>query len=85
MAKTLTLDDVAVEHSAVPGVRPAKRVRASVGETSVELTVTFGAENGPRPEVTPEYVQAQLDATKDRARKEALWQEQVRLAVQNLV
>lgn len=85
MSKLLILDDVSVEHSVIPGVRPARRVRASVGETVVELTVTFGAEDGPRPAVTPEYVQAQLDAAKQRAREEALWQEQIRLAVQNLV
>jgi len=85
VAKELILSDVRIEHFDQPGKRPAKRVRASVGETVVELSVTFGADDGPRLSMTREHLQAQLDAARERARAEALWQEQVRLAVKDLV
>lgn len=75
---------VEIEETALPGSRPGKHLRATVGETIVELAVTFGAEDGPRPDVTVEQLQSDLDAARQRVASEAVWREDLRVKLEQI-
>jgi len=75
---------VEIEEIESIGKAPGKRLRATVGETTVEVALTFAAEDGPRPEVTVEQLQADLDAARQRLAAEAVWREQLREGIGNL-
>jgi len=75
---------IEIEETRLPGSRPGKHLRATAGETTVELAVTFGAEDGPRPDVTVEQLQADLDAARQRVAAEAAWRENLRLKLEQV-
>jgi len=75
---------IEIEETPLDGSLPGKRLRAMMGQTTVELAVTFGAEDGLRPDVTVEQLQADLDAARQRVAAEAAWHEDLRLKLEQL-
>ena len=81
--KQIKLEQCTVEVAdiAIAGEVPVKELVATVGATTVKSRVTFGAENGPRPELTVEQLQALLDAARQTVAEEAAWRENLRLKI----
>jgi hypothetical protein len=75
---------VTVTETSLEGDRPGREITAQAGQTVVRLRHTFGAADGPRPEVTVEQLQADLHAARQRAATEAAWREDVRIKVEQL-
>jgi len=75
---------VAVTDTPLQGDCPAREITAQAGQTVVRLRHIFGAADGPRPEMTVEQLQADLDAARQRAATEAAWREDVRIKVEQL-
>jgi hypothetical protein len=75
---------VQIEETDHTGGCPRKLLRATVGETTVESTIVFGANSGPQPDVSIEQLQVDLDAARHHVAEEALWRENLRQAVKML-
>ena len=75
---------VTVTDTVLEGDQPRREIEARAGETVVRLRHTFGAADGPRPQVTVEQLQADLDAARQRVATEAAWREDVRIKVEQL-
>ena len=70
---------VTVMDTALEGETPGREITATAGQTVVRLRHTFGAADGPRPDVTVEQLQADLDAARQRVATEAAWREDLRV------
>jgi len=75
---------VAVTDTPLEGDRPAREITAQAGQTVVCLRHTFGAADGPRPEMTVEQLQTDLDAARQRIANEAAWREDLRLKLEQV-
>jgi hypothetical protein len=75
---------VTVTETPLEGNRPRKEIEARAGQTVVRLRHTFGAADGPRPVVTVEQLQADLDAARQRAATEAAWREDLRMKLEQV-
>lgn len=62
----------------VEGTMPVRELRAEVGKTIRTMRVTFGAADGPRPTLSPEQVQRDLDDARQKLAEEASWCEHLR-------
>jgi len=75
---------VAVTDTPLEGDRPAREITAQAGQTVMRLRHTFGAADGPRPQVTVEQLQADLDAARQRVATEAAWHEDIRVKLEQV-
>lgn len=66
------------EEAATRGDAPATRFTGTAGTTTVSRVVTFGGEDGPRPDVTLEDMQALFDKTRVEVAEEVAWQEEIK-------
>jgi len=81
--RQVTLDKytVRVADIAIAGEIPTKELVAIVGATTVKSRITFAADDGLRPELTVEQLQALLDAARQKVAEEAAWREDLRLKI----
>ena len=64
--------------------KAGRDIEARAGETVVRLRHTFGAADGPRPVVTVEQLQTDLDAARQRVASEAAWREDLRVKLEQV-
>ena len=62
----------------IGGDIPIKELRATVGGTTVSSRITFGGVYGPRPNLTLEQIQNDLDMARQKLAEEAAWRENLR-------
>jgi hypothetical protein len=64
--------------------KAGRDIEARAGETVVRLRHTFGAADGPRPVVTVEQLQTDMDAARQRVANEAAWREDLRVKLEQV-